>query len=66
MRTLQYAGRTLNSQLFMRPKIKIVNAEKELRALWNEQGVTEEKQNELIDAIKAKARPGAVVGPFVL
>lgn len=35
-----------------------------LRAYWTEQGVPQDKQDELIAAIAAKAAPGAQVGPF--
>lgn len=40
--------------------------EAELRAIWNYRGVPQEKQNELIAAITAKAQPGAAVGPFIV
>ena len=37
-----------------------------LRALWDEQGVSKERQAELIAQIASKAAPGAKVGPFVV
>lgn len=40
--------------------------EVELRKTWTTQGVPEEKQNDLIEGIAAKARPGAQVGPFTV
>ncbi len=36
----------------------------ELRRLWTSQGVSEQRENELIADINAKAQPGAMVGPF--
>jgi hypothetical protein len=38
--------------------------EAELRALWTAQGVTQERQEEVLAEITAKAQPGAQVGPF--
>lgn len=38
--------------------------ETDLRAMWSEQGVPKERQDELIRQIGAKAAPGAKVGPF--
>jgi phospholipid N-methyltransferase len=38
--------------------------EKELRSTWTAQGVPEDKQNELVEGIAAKAQSGAMVGPF--
>ena len=38
--------------------------ETELRALWTKQGVSKERQDELIRQIGEKAKPGADVGPF--
>lgn len=35
-----------------------------LRALWTEQGVPQERQDEVIAQITAKAQVGAWVGPF--
>lgn len=35
-----------------------------LRALWTEMGVSQERQDQLIAEITAKAQPGAMVGPF--
>lgn len=40
--------------------------EAELRAIWTEQGVTEERQNDIIADINAKAQPGAQIGPFTI
>jgi len=37
-----------------------------LRALWDSQGVSKERQAELIAEVTAKAQPGASVGPFVI
>ncbi len=39
-------------------------AETAARKLWTEQGVPQAKQDEIITDIAAKAKPGAVVGPF--
>jgi hypothetical protein len=36
----------------------------EIRALWTAQGVPPARQDELIAAARAKAQPGAWVGPF--
>jgi len=41
-------------------------AEKELRELWTRQGVTKERQDEIIFDIERKAQPGAMVGPFMI
>lgn len=38
--------------------------ERELRDLWTSQGVSAERQAEMIAEITAKAQPGAQVGPF--
>lgn len=38
--------------------------EESLRELWTSQGVSKERQDELIAGITAKAAPGAEVGPF--
>ncbi|WP_157033316.1 hypothetical protein [Loktanella sp. S4079] len=40
--------------------------EKELRALWTEQGVPQQRQDELIREIYSKAKAGARVGPFTI
>lgn len=40
------------------------DSEAAIRALWDEQGVPKERQDELIAQIQAKAKPGAYVGPF--
>lgn len=37
-----------------------------LRALWTAQGVSEERQNEVLAQITAKAQPGARIGPFTI
>ncbi len=39
-------------------------AETAARKLWTEQGVPQAKQDEIIADIAAKAKPGAMVGPF--
>lgn len=41
-------------------------AEGQLRRYWSAQGVSQERQNELIAQIAAKATPGAGVGPFTV
>lgn len=38
--------------------------EAEIRAMWTEQGVSKGRQDELIAQVAAKAKPGAMVGPF--
>jgi len=38
--------------------------ERQLRELWTEAGVSEERQNQILAEIYAKAQPGAMVGPF--
>ena len=38
--------------------------ERQLRQLWTEAGVSEDRQNQIIAEIHAKAQPGAWVGPF--
>lgn len=38
--------------------------ETELRAIWDAKGVSKERQEELLADLTAKARPGAMVGPF--
>jgi len=40
--------------------------EKELRALWTRKGISEARQDELIEEIEAKAKPGAQIGPWKL
>lgn len=42
------------------------NAEAELRRGWTAQGVSRERQDELISQIAAKAAPGARIGPFTV
>lgn len=37
-----------------------------LRALWDGQGVSKERQDAIIAEVTAKAQPGAMVGPFVI
>lgn len=37
-----------------------------LRELWTEKGVSVERQNEILAEIRAKAQPGARVGPFII
>jgi len=38
--------------------------ERQLRQLWTKAGVSEERQNQILAQIHAKAQPGAMVGPF--
>lgn len=38
----------------------------ELRALWTKQGVSKERQDQLLGQIGDKAKPGAKVGPFTV
>lgn len=40
--------------------------EAELRKLWTEQGVSKERQDQILAEINAKASPGAMVGPFAM
>jgi len=40
--------------------------EKNLRDLWTKQGVSEDRQQELIDDVTAKAQPGAQIGPWTI
>lgn len=40
--------------------------EAELRKIWTEKGISQERQDELIADVTAKAKPGAMVGPFVI
>jgi hypothetical protein len=40
--------------------------EAQLRALWTAQGVPVEKQDAILADVRAKAQPGARVGPFRL
>lgn len=56
----QYAGTTWDEANDKRK----AESEAEIRALWTEQGVSKERQDELIAQIAAKAKPGAMVGPF--
>ena len=42
------------------------DVEKRLRKIWNDQGISQERQNQLIAEIKAKAKSGAKVGPFTI
>jgi hypothetical protein len=37
---------------------------KDLRAMWDKRGVPKERQDEILADIEAKAKPGAMVGPF--
>lgn len=41
-----------------------MSPETQLRSLWTAEGVPQARQDELIAQIKAKAAPGAMVGPF--
>lgn len=54
-------GREQEAELTAQP---ITREERALRDLWAEKGVPQEKQDELIAGIAAKAAPGAEVGPF--
>jgi hypothetical protein len=38
--------------------------ETRLRKMWTAQGVSQERQEEILADITAKAQPGAMVGPF--
>ena len=38
--------------------------EKELREMWDRNGVSKERQDELIADTERKSQPGAMVGPF--
>ena len=38
--------------------------EKELRDLWNQQGISKEQQDRIISDATRKAQPGEMVGPF--
>ena len=40
--------------------------ETELRKLWTAEGVPQARQDDLIAQVKAKAAPGARIGPFSL
>ena len=44
----------------------ILNPEKDLRDLWTRQGVSRERQDQLIAEVTAKAQPGAKIGPFTI
>lgn len=41
-----------------------MTAQKQLRNIWTEQGMPQDRQDELIAQIVAKAQPGAMVGQF--
>lgn len=45
-------------------KADVLSPEAALRETWTAQGVSAEKQDDLIQMIAAKAMPGAMVGPF--
>lgn len=45
-------------------KAGVLSPEAALRETWTAQGVSAEKQDDLIQMIAAKALPGAMVGPF--
>jgi hypothetical protein len=55
---------------FLRPtppeEPKEQDPEAALRRLWDAQGVSQERQDELIADTTAKAQPGAKIGPFSL
>ena len=55
---------------FLRPtppeEPKEQDPEASLRRLWDAQGVSQERQDELIADTTAKAQPGAKIGPFTL
>ena len=44
----------------------MTDPETELRKIWTEQGVPEERQNEILAEVRATAQPGARVGPFTI
>jgi hypothetical protein len=46
--------------------MKTHDPERELRELWTRQGVSEERQQQIIDSVTAAAQPGAHVGPFII
>ena len=43
-----------------------MQSELTLRALWDENDIPLEKQDEILADIDAKARPGAMVGPWMI
>ena len=43
-----------------------MSSELNLRAIWDEEGVPPEKQDEILADIDAKAKPGAMVGPWMI
>jgi len=43
---------------------KRCDPETELRAIWTIKGVPKERQDQMVAEIEAKAKPGAMVGPF--
>jgi hypothetical protein len=55
---------------FLRPtppeEPKEQDPEASLRRIWDAQGVSQERQDELIADTTAKAQPGAKIGPFTL
>ncbi len=50
----------------VRPASEFDQPEQAAREMWTRQGVSTERQDELIAGIAAKAQPGAQVGPFVV
>jgi hypothetical protein len=44
----------------------MTEAERQLRDMWSMQGVSTERQNEIIRQVEAKARSGTRIGPWVL
>lgn len=44
----------------------MTKTEKELRELWTRQGISEQRQDELVASVTAKAQPGTPVGPFTI
>lgn len=44
----------------------MIDPEQELRRSWTEDGVPQERQDEIIAQVQAKAQPGAKVGPFTI
>lgn len=53
-------------KMFVRAVKRDPNPETELRDIWDRQGVPEERQQEILADITAKAQPGAKVGPFTV
>ena len=43
---------------------KAEKLEKELREMWTRQGISKERQDEIIREVEEKAKPGAQIGPF--